>query len=115
MWEYVLAALAALSADPRAVDLEPPQAAAAVGVAYAALAPAGEPQPVPPAPAPPGKCCAECKGSGSIVQPDGHRTDCPCPSGCKCKPTKRAEFWPEWPVSPAAPAPVVSPASNRRG
>lgn len=32
----------------------------------------------------PEKCCGLCRG-GKIVHGDGHVTDCPCPTGCKCK------------------------------
>ena len=29
-------------------------------------------------------CCGKCK-NGVITHGDGHKTQCPCPSGCKCK------------------------------
>lgn len=37
LYRWILAALSALSADPDAVDLERPRAAAAVAVAYASM------------------------------------------------------------------------------
>jgi hypothetical protein len=37
MWAYLIALLTSLSADPAAIDAEPPRAAAAVAYAYAAL------------------------------------------------------------------------------
>ena len=30
------------------------------------------------------ECCGQCKG-GKIVHGDGHVTECPCPTDCKCK------------------------------
>jgi hypothetical protein len=83
-----------LSADPQTIDLERPKAAAAVAAARSSMAvdaapappaPAPAPQPKPPAPA----VCVECKGTGYLVMPDGHRVQCPqckgrgCPDG-KC-------------------------------
>lgn len=83
MWQSFLAFLASLAADPAALDREAPKAAAAVAAAYAGFATEEKPTPVPT----PDKdaCCKDCGGKGYIVQPDGHRTACPCPSSCKCK------------------------------
>jgi hypothetical protein len=39
MWGYLLSLLTTWSADPAALDQEPPRAAAAVAYAYAAMAP----------------------------------------------------------------------------
>lgn len=39
MWGYLLSLLTSWSADPAALDQEPPRAAAAVAYAYAAMAP----------------------------------------------------------------------------
>jgi len=39
MWQWFLALLTSLSADPSAIDQEHPRAAAAVAYAYAAMAP----------------------------------------------------------------------------
>ena len=49
MWRYLLAILAALSADPAQIDREAPRASAAVSAAYAttAVEKAPEPQPEP--------------------------------------------------------------------
>lgn len=85
LWQWILAFLAWLSADPQAIDLERPRAAGAVAVAYAAFAPDAEP-PAPPAPPAP----AECACGGTCVngywKPDGRISQvCPCPKTCKCK------------------------------
>ena len=81
MWNYLLALLASLSADPAQIDREAPRASAAVSAAYAAVAPekAPEPQPEPPKPKP--AVCADCGGRGYIVHGDGHRTTCPTCGG----------------------------------
>lgn len=72
LWQWILAVLAALSADPHAVDRETPKAAAAVAVAYAATAPEPAPEPPkPPAPKP---------GTGKPC-PDGR-----CPTGAALTP-----------------------------
>lgn len=88
-----LAWLAALIAPQEmAIDLEPPRAAAAVSFAAASMARDESPPPAPP-PAPPepdNKCCSECRGTGWVVQPDGHRTPCACPEACECKSRSRS-------------------------
>lgn len=98
MWQWLVGTLAALSAEPQAVQREAPKAAASVAVAYAAFAPEVAPG---PAPAPtPAKCCQDCGGRGYIVHGDGHRTACPCPPTCKCKATG-ATLTPDAPAVPA--------------
>ena len=84
MWQTLMAWLAWLSADPAALDVEHPKAAAAVAVARASMATQTPPAPTPK-PVDPDACCGDCGGRGYIVQPDGHRTACPCPPSCKCK------------------------------
>ena len=91
LWQIIVSWLVWLSADPAVLDLEPPKAAAAVAAARASLlveaAPTPAPQPKPPAPA----VCSNCKGSGWLLMPDGHKVRCPqcngtgkgCPDG-KC-------------------------------
>ena len=78
-----------LSADPQTIDLERPKAAAAVAAARSSMtveaapappAPAPAPQPKPPAPS----VCVECKGTGYLVMPDGHRVQCPQCKGAGC-------------------------------
>jgi len=82
MWQWIIAWLVWLSADPAAVDLERPRCAAAVSAARASLIvdPAPGPEPTPA-----DECCGECNGSGYIVMPAGHRVACPCPPDCDCK------------------------------
>lgn len=87
MVEQFLAWLAAMIAPQLApVDVEPAKAAAAVAFAAASMTRDAGPMP-PPAPPEPddGKCCSDCGGTGWVVQPDGHRTPCPCPDSCECK------------------------------
>ena len=91
VYRWVISMLVWLSADPQTIDLERPKAAAAVAAARSSMtveaAPA--PQPKPPAPA----VCVECKGTGYLVMPDGHRVQCQqckgagCPDG-KCPPRR---------------------------
>lgn len=64
LWRWLISWLVWLSADPQAITVETPKAAAAVAVAYAALAdePAPEPKPAKPVgpvtvPACPGGVC----------------------------------------------------------
>jgi len=102
MWHRLLALLASLAADPAALDQEPPRAAAAVAVAYAAQA-RGVPTPAPQ-PDPPEECCGACNGTGKIVHPDGHVTDCPCPPTCECKKPKAAVSVLKSSAAPAAKA-----------
>jgi hypothetical protein len=86
-WKYLLVWLAALSADPNAIEQERPRAYASYRVAYATFAPADDPEPLPqpeppkptprptrdPAPACPcGGACTEsctcgCRGAGPCV------------------------------------------------
>lgn len=116
MWKTILAWLASLAADPAAHDLEAPRAAAAVAAAYAAQATDAKPRP-DPAPEP-GKCCQECGGKGYIVQPDGHRTACPCPTTCMCKAASTPAGTPcrdgRCPAPGASPA-LISPAKPAGG
>lgn len=98
MWQWLLAILASLSADPAQIDQEAPRASAAVSVAYAATAPERAPEPKPePKPG----CCTDCGGNGFITHGDGHRTACPCPASCKCKSPPGAS---STPVAPSRPA-----------
>ena len=101
MWQKLLALLAALAADPAAPEHEPPRAAAAVAVAYAAQA-RGKPTPAPQPD--PQECCKACNGTGKIVHPDGHVTDCPCPATCECRKPKEAVSVLKSPAEPAAKA-----------
>lgn len=86
MLDWLVAALAALSAEPDALEREAPRAEAAVACAYASLlvdAPAPAPAPPAPGPKPPTPArCEQCNGTGYIVHGDGHRTVCPCRSSC---------------------------------
>ena len=81
IWRSLLAWLAALSADPAAIDAEAPRAAAAVAAAYATF---GDAAPAP-APTPPGPsqcpCGGRCNGTG-IYRPDG-RIEMRCSPGCR--------------------------------
>ena len=99
-WRSLLAWLAALSADPAAIDAEAPRAAAAVAAAYATFAPA-EPAPAPPAPAGCG-CGGKC--SGGTYKPDGRivmqcEKDCPC--GCRKAAAGSSAACKDCPTSPA--------------
>jgi hypothetical protein len=87
MRDALISFLVWLSAEPAALELDPPRAAAAVAAARSSLAVEA---PAPPAPSPtPEKCCSDCGGTGVIVHGDGHRTPCPCPASCPCKRTKK--------------------------
>lgn len=98
LWRSFVAWLAAMSADPSAIDAEMPRAHASYRLAYATFAPADDlqPGPVPTPPAPPaprptrdpapkacrcgGPCSPACScGCSSVLSPV--RT--PCPDG-KC-------------------------------
>jgi hypothetical protein len=87
VYRWCISMLVWLSADPQTIDLERPTAAAAVAAARSSMAveaapapPAPAPQPKPPAPA----VCVECKGTGYLVMPDGHRVQCPQCKGVRC-------------------------------
>jgi hypothetical protein len=84
MLDWLVALLAAWSAEPDALEREHPRAEAAVACAYASLLPdAPAPAPAPPGPKPPGPArCDKCNGTGYIVHGDGHRTVCPCRASC---------------------------------
>lgn len=77
LWNWILWILACLSSDERAIDREAPRASAAIAMARASMLDEAAPPPGPKPPAPDAKC-QECNGTGWIVQPDGHRTKCPC-------------------------------------
>lgn len=115
IYRAVVAFLVWLSADPQAIDLERPRAAAAVHAAMASMAKDG-PTPAPePTPAP-GKCCGECGGRGYLVMPDGHRVACPCPATCPCKGGKGKADCPDGSCSiPGASPATVSPARPAGG
>ena len=120
LYRWIVSFLVWLSADPAAIDAEPPKAAAAVAAARASLLPESAPQP-DPTPKPPGKCCGECGGSGYLVMPDGHRVKCPCPDDCPCRQKPTAPTPANCPdgkcplVPGASPAPVSPsrPAGGR--
>ena len=50
VWRWLISWLVWLSADPQAITVETPKAAAAVAVAYAALTPEPDDKPEPPKP-----------------------------------------------------------------
>lgn len=78
LWRTLLAWLAALSADPAAIDADPPRAYAAYRTAYAALAPGDDqPQPDPPAPTPP-------PAPRPTREPIACRCGGPCSPKCAC-------------------------------
>jgi hypothetical protein len=79
LYRSLLAWLAAISAEPAAIDAEPPRAAAAVAAAYASFAPA-DPPPSPPAPV---ACACGGKCSNGIYRPDG-RIEMKCEASCAC-------------------------------
>ena len=62
LWRAVIAWLVWLSADPQAVTVETPRAAAAVAVAYAALTPEPDAPPKPPKPVGPVTLIPDCPG-----------------------------------------------------
>lgn len=85
LYRLIVSWLVWLSAEPRAVDIERPRAAAAVHAAMASLT-KESPRPTPPGPVPkPAGCCEDCGDTGHLVMPDGHRVPCPCPPTCRCK------------------------------
>ena len=78
LWRWLIAFLAWLSADPQAVDLEHPKAAAAVSVARASML---HDAPPPPAPAPQACDCGKTCVRG-VWKPDGRvqqTCKCACP------------------------------------
>lgn len=99
MWQYILALLASLAADPTEINREAPRASAAVSAAYATTAVEKAPQPTPEPPKP--SCCTDCGGRGYITHGDGHHTACPCPPSCKCKRPPGASLTPAVPTQPA--------------
>lgn len=78
VWSALVAFLVWLSADPKAVDLEAPKAAAAVAAARASML---TDAPAPPAPAPTACDCGSTCVRG-VWKPDG-RIEQRCQ--CKCK------------------------------
>lgn len=92
MWEWILAFLAWLAADPKALDMEQPRAAAAVAAAYASMntdAPA-------PAPAPKDCVCGRTCVNG-VWKPDG-RVEQICRCDCdRCKKERQAGKVPDCP------------------
>jgi hypothetical protein len=93
LWRGLLAWLAAMSADPDAIERERPKAYASYRVAYATFATADDPQPSPqpappkpPAPRPTREPVAcQCGGACSAACTCGCHGD--CPDG-KCRPTR---------------------------
>ena len=78
LWRWLIAFLTWLSADPQAVDLEHPKAAAAVSVARASML---HDAPPPPAPAPQACDCGKTCVRG-VWKPDGRvqqTCKCACP------------------------------------
>lgn len=79
LWRWLIGFLTWLSADPRAVDLEAPRAAAAVAAARASMLP--EAAPAPPSPTPTACDCGATCVRGTW-KPDGKISQacrCPCP------------------------------------
>lgn len=77
LWRAVVAFLVWLSADPAALDLEVPRAAAAVSAALASMAPDAPPQPAPT----PAACDCGATCVRGVWQPDGRVSQvcrCPC-------------------------------------
>ena len=80
MWDFLIWLLTLLSADPQAIDVEQPKAAAAVTAAYATFA--NEPAPPPK----PSECVCGGTCKDGYWKPDGRILQkCPCPASCKCK------------------------------
>jgi hypothetical protein len=76
IWRAIIAFLVWLSADPAAVDLEAPRAAAAVAAALASMTPDAPP---PPGPTPVACDCGQTCVRG-IWKPDGRvQQICRCP------------------------------------
>ena len=86
LWRWLIAWLVWLSADPAALDLERPKAAAALAAARASLRVDAAPVPPAPGPKPPAPAvCQNCGGRGYVVMPDGHRIQCGACQGKGCK------------------------------
>jgi hypothetical protein len=109
-WRYLVWILTWLSANPADLPREHARAAAAISAARASMA-VLDPAPAPTPP--PGGCCTECKGTGTIIHGDGHRTPCPCPDSCACKQRKACPD-DRCPV-PGPPLVPVSPAKPSSG
>lgn len=103
IYRAIVALLVWLSAEPGAVDLERPKAAAAVHAAMASMAKAPAPAPTPTPTPTPAECCTDCRGTGTIVMPDGHRVACPCPPTCRCKAGRSVPAALPTPAAPAVP------------
>jgi hypothetical protein len=89
LWQWLIAILVWLSADPVAIDQEPAKAAAAVAAARASLLVEAEPQPGP-APA-----ACDCGGTcvKGIWKPDG-KIVAPCKCPCQRCVAERAKASP---------------------
>jgi hypothetical protein len=89
LWRSLIAWLVWLSADPAAVDLEAPKAAAAVAAARASLALDAAPPapPTPPAPGPkPKPTGCRCGCTNGKIKPDGRiEIPCECSPACTCR------------------------------
>ena len=97
VWKSLVAWLAAMSADPNAIDQERPKAHASYRVAYATFAPADDPEPKPAPPKPtqrptrdPAPAC-KCGGGCSLKCSCGCHgpkatAGIPCPGGTCPKP-----------------------------
>lgn len=94
VWRSIVAWLAAMSADPHAIEQERPKAHAAYRVAYATFAPADDPEPTPPPPPAPPKPTprptrdpvrvCKCEGACSPACTcgcHGAKAGAPCPDG----------------------------------
>jgi hypothetical protein len=90
IWRAIIAFLVWLSADPAAVDLEAPRAAAAVAAALASMTPEAPP---PPGPTPVACDCGQTCVRG-IWKPDG-RVQQKCPCSCKRCVAERAKGCPD--------------------
>jgi hypothetical protein len=80
MWEWIIAFLTWLSADPVMINDQQPRAAAATQAAYASFATEEVPAPTP------SKCVCGGTCKNGFWRPDGRiEQPCPCPSTCDCK------------------------------
>jgi hypothetical protein len=80
LWRGILAWLAAMSADPDAIERERPKAYASYRVAYATFAPADDPEPQPQ-PAPP-KPTPRPTRESAVACPCGGACSAACTCGC---------------------------------